>query len=114
VTLLVDVKWQRLDTVPVEIEVEAGYGCFGNTVSGADQVKSLRFSKFIYWTMFHCQFKAMVRRNKWTPKEKVTHLVTIVDGLAAKVLCSVPVEVLYRDIIGVLEGNFRDHQLGVA
>jgi hypothetical protein len=62
--MMVDVKWQGLDTVCVEIEVQAGHGSFGNTASGADRVKLLRFSEFISWTMFHCQFKAMVGQNK--------------------------------------------------
>jgi hypothetical protein len=78
--MLVDVKWQSLDTVRVEIEVQAGHGCFGKTASGADRVKALRFNEFISWTMFHCQFDTVVGQNKWTPQEKATHLVTIIEG----------------------------------
>jgi hypothetical protein len=42
------------------------------------------------------------------------HLATILERQAARVLHSVPIEVMYRDIIGVLEGHYRDHQLGVT
>jgi hypothetical protein len=43
------------------------------------------------WTVYHRQFEAMANHNEWTSREEATHLLLLLQGLAADILHGVPV-----------------------
>jgi hypothetical protein len=80
----------------------------------ADKVKPPKFDGSTSWVVFHRQFEAAAIHNDWTPREKAAHFLSVLQGQAADVLHSVPVEASYEDIVGALQDRFGDHQLAAA
>lgn len=57
-----------------------GCGGRGNTVTGIDRVKTVRFIGSLSWTMFHHQSEAVLGHNNWAPQEKGMHLLDVLQG----------------------------------
>jgi hypothetical protein len=70
--------------------------------TNTERVKELKFDGSTSWATFHSHFEAMAYHNNWTYHKKATHLLAVLQGLAANILHSVPAEVTYEDIIGTL------------
>lgn len=60
-------------------------------------------------TIFHHQFEAVVRLN-WTPQEKATHLLGVLQGQATDILHIGPAEAMYKDV-QVLKDHCGDNHL---
>lgn len=81
-----------------------------------DQVmmKPPKFDRSVSWTVIHGQSEAVAEHDIWTAWEKATHLLTILQGQAAKILHSVPAGPTNEDIVRVLKGHYRNCQWAVA
>jgi hypothetical protein len=54
-------------------------------VTNVDRVKPPRFNGSLAWTIFHCQFEAMVGHN-WALWEKATYLLSILHSVLAEAM----------------------------
>jgi hypothetical protein len=58
----------------------------GNAGANADKVKPPKFDGSTSWAVFHRQFEAAAVHNDWTPREKVAHLLSVLQGQAVDIL----------------------------
>jgi hypothetical protein len=89
-------------------------GGSSNTGTNMNRVKQLKFDGSAFWAVFHQQFEAMDNHNDWTSHKKAMHLLATLQGQAADILQSILAGAAYKDIIGALEGHYREHQLVAA
>ncbi|XP_039301448.1 uncharacterized protein LOC120356563 [Nilaparvata lugens] len=61
-------------------------------------VKPPKFDGSSPWAVFHRQFKTAAQYNQWEEDEKNAQLVTALQGPAADILQTVPMEATYREI----------------
>jgi hypothetical protein len=103
-----------LETQQAALEARTRRAGGGNAGANADKVKPSQFDGSTSWAVFHRQFEAAAIHNDWTPREKTAHLLRVLQGQAADILHSVPVEASYEDTVGALQDRFGDHQLPTA
>jgi hypothetical protein len=60
------------------------------------------------------QFETVAEHNHWTPCMKATHLITILNELAAHTLHGIPTGVTYEEVSEALEHCYGDHYLEAA
>jgi hypothetical protein len=101
--------WDK--TVGADAQKRSG-GC-RSKITGKDRVKPPRLDWSMHWTTFHCQFKAMAGNKNWRAWQKTTYLLAVMQGSAIDVMHSGHTEVAYKDIVKVLEGCYREHQLAM-
>lgn len=46
-----------------EVEAQVGCGGFRNTATEVDMIKPPEFNGSMFWTLFYCQFEAVVEHN---------------------------------------------------
>jgi hypothetical protein len=97
-----------------EMKPEQAVGVGGSIVTDEDRIKVQRFDGCMSWTMFCRQFAAVAKHDNWSHQEKATHPFAIVQAKAADILHIISAEVTYKDIVKVLEGCYRDHELATA
>jgi hypothetical protein len=100
---------QDFETQIAALEVRTRRAGGGNAGANADKVKPPKFDGFTSWVVFHRQFDDAAINMDWTPRQKATHLLSVLQGQAADVLHSVPAEASYEDIVGALQDRFGDH-----
>jgi hypothetical protein len=93
------------------LQVQTRRAGAGSAGTNADKVKPPTFDGSTSWAVFHRQFDAAAIHNDWTPGEKNSYLLSVLQGQAADVLHSVPAGPSYEDIVGALRDRYRDHQL---
>lgn len=96
------------------VETRTRRAAVGGNVTNASTVKPPKFDGSTSWAVFHRQFEAAASHNNWQPGEKAAHLLSGLQGQAADILHSLPVEATYEDIVGALRDRFGDHQLAAA
>ena len=64
--------------------------------------------------VFHRQFEAAVIPSNWTPKEKASYILIVLQDQAADVLHTVAAEAIYENIVGAFRDRFGDHQLAAV
>jgi hypothetical protein len=100
----------QLAAVETRTRRAGGSGPGANTSTA----KPRKFEGVTSWTVFHRQFDAATVQNNWTPNEKVSYLLSVLQGQAANILHTVPAGATYEDIIGAPRDCFGDHQLAAA
>jgi hypothetical protein len=75
----------------------------GGSGTGANTsiLKPPKFDSATSWAVFR-QFEAAAVQNNWSPNQRVSHLLSVLQGQVADILHTVPAEATYEDIIGAL------------
>jgi hypothetical protein len=110
----IEASKQDFETQLAALEARKKLAGGSSAGANADKVKPPKFDGSTSRVVFHRQFDAAAIHNDCTPREKDAHLLSVLQGLAADALHSVPAEASYEDIVGALQDRFGDHQLTTA
>jgi hypothetical protein len=98
----------RLEAVETKTERET------TPVAGASTVQPPTFNGNGPWSVFRRQFEIVAEHNRWSEREKSTHLITALKGRAADVLYGIPTSTTYEQTLRTLEDRFGDQRFSVA
>jgi hypothetical protein len=66
------------------------------------------------WAVFQRHFVTVVDHNYWTPNEKASYMIAILNEPAAYILHGVPTGATYVEVTEALGNRYSDHHLKAA
>jgi hypothetical protein len=86
----------------------------GTLALGASTVQPPTFEGKGTWSVFRRQFEIVAEHNRWSDREKSTHLITALKGRAADVLYGILTDTTYEETLRALEDGFGDQSFSAA
>jgi hypothetical protein len=87
----------------------------GNTLAaGAIVAAPPTFNGITLWSVFRRKFEIVAEHNLWSNREKLTYIITALQGRAADVLPGIPTNTTYENTLQALEDRFGDQNFAAA